>query len=70
MQRAMAKSARRKKTAKSRGEWVKSENAILCPIYSALKMNRSRILRNVTVASNLALHVEIVEANRRRPLRA
>ena len=69
-QKTMAKGARRKRAARRRGEWVKSKNPSPLPYLQSSTNDHSRILRNVTVASNLALHVENVEASRRRPLRA
>ena len=69
----MARSVRKKtmQRAVCSGEnEVKVKGKPLCPIYSTGKINHSRSKSNVLFAHDLPVHVEDVEANRRRPLRA
>ena len=48
---------------------VKVKASPLCPIYSTGLIDHSRSKSNVLFAHDLAIHMEYVEANRRRPLR-
>ena len=48
---------------------VKSKRRTLCPIYSTSKCIINRSKCNVLIMHDLAVHMENVKANRRRPLR-
>ena len=49
---------------------VKVKCKPLFPIYSTSKIHHNRSKSNMLIAHDLAVHVEDVEANRRRPLHA
>ena len=69
----MARSARKKimqRAACTRVNEIKVKGKPLCPIYSTSKIDHNRLKSNVLIAHDLAVHVEDVEANRRRPLHA
>ena len=53
-----------------RGEWVKVKSLAPLPYLQYRQTNHSRSKSNVPFAHDLAVHVEDVEANHRRPLRA
>ena len=66
----MADEHEEKEDVMSRWEWVKVKSLAPLPYLQYQQTNHSRPKHNVTVAHDLAVHVENVEANRRRPLRA
>ena len=66
----MAKEHEEEEDGVRRGEWAKVKILAPLPYLQYRQINHNRSKHNVTIAHNLAVHMEDVEANRRRPLRA
>ena len=66
----MAEEHEEEEDGMGRGEWVKVKGRAPLPCLQYRQTNHSRSKHNVTVAHDLAVHMENVEANRHHPLRA